>query len=39
MASARQRDRIGTAMRRLEDDALLRGEGRFLDDLILPDML
>ena len=39
MASARQRDRIGTAMRRLEDDALLRGEGRFLDDLVLPDML
>lgn len=39
MASARQQDRIGTAMRRSEDDALLRGDGRFLDDLILPDML
>lgn len=26
-------------MPRLEDDALLRGAGRFLDDLVLPDML
>ena len=39
MASARRHDRIGTATRRLEDDALLRGGGRFLDDLVLPDMV
>ena len=30
---------IGKPVRRLEDDALLRGAGRFVDDLAFPDIL
>ncbi len=39
MGNAPEKDRIGGRMRRLEDDALLRGAGRFLDDLHLPGLL
>lgn len=31
--------RIGDPLKRLEDPDLLRGQGRFIDDLALPDML
>jgi len=30
---------VGTRARRIEDPALLRGEGRFVDDIVVPDML
>lgn len=39
MGAAEERDRIGAAMRRVEDDSLLRGRGRFLDDLHLPGLV
>jgi aerobic carbon-monoxide dehydrogenase large subunit len=30
---------IGSRIPRLEDDALLRGQGRFVDDIVVPDVL
>ena len=30
---------IGDSIARVEDDRLLKGDGRFVDDLSLPDML
>lgn len=40
MTAAQQKETwFGRAVRRLEDDALLRGQGRFVDDIHLPGML
>ncbi|RJF69502.1 xanthine dehydrogenase family protein molybdopterin-binding subunit [Rhodopseudomonas palustris] len=36
---SRTTELIGQSVRRLEDDRFLRGHGRFLDDLDLPDVL
>src|SRR5437762_1381180 len=30
---------IGSRIRRLEDEPLLRGQGRFIDDVVVPDLL
>ena len=30
---------VGASTRRIEDPALLRGLGRFADDIVLPEML
>lgn len=39
MSAAAPQGLIGRSVKRKEDDALLRGQGRFLADLHLPDAL